>query len=37
VLKEKALPPTIEVIKMLADGLISAATAAAVSSITGAK
>lgn len=35
-LKEKTLPPTIEVIKMLADGLISAATAAAVSSITGA-
>lgn len=34
-LKEKTLPPTIEVIKMLADGLISAATAAAVSSITG--
>ena len=34
-LKEKALPPTIEVIKMLADGLIAAATTAAVSSITG--
>ena len=34
-LKEKALPPTIEVIKMLADGIISAATTAAISSITG--
>ncbi len=34
-IREKALPPTIEVIKMLADGLISAATTAAISGITG--
>lgn len=35
ILKDKALPATIEVVKMLADGIISAATSAAVSNIAG--
>ena len=34
-LREKALPPTIDVIKIVADALISATATAAVSSITG--
>ena len=34
-MKEKGLPATIEVVKMLADGIISAATSTAINRITG--